>query len=175
MKKLVLASVLSGIVMFFWGFASWVALTWHQDASLQFKDEAVMGQTLKQQANGAGIYFMPFSEADYVDGQATIFASVVPEYKMNTTKQMTVGVLGYMVSGFIVALLLSMTSGLSYLQRWQFVALTGFAIGFIGHFPYYNWFAFSMEFSLVMIADTLINWMLGGLIIAKFVEGRVSH
>lgn len=174
MKKLLLAGVLSGVVMFFWGFASWVALGWHQDASHQFKDEVAVAQTLKQQASEAGIYFLPFDDEEYVDGQTTLFAAVVPEYKLNNAKQMTVGLLGYMVSGVIVALLLSMTSGLNYFQRWQFVALAGFAIGFIGHFPYYNWFAFSLEFSLVMIIDTLISWMLGGLLIAKFVEGRAA-
>lgn len=174
MKKLIIASVLSGIVMFFWGFVSWTVLSWHQDVSHAFSDEKAMGQVLKQQSAEAGIYFMPFTEEGFSEGQATIFAAVVPEYKTNMSKQMGLGLLGYIVSGFLVALMLAMTQGLNYGQRLKFVALTGLAIGFIGHFPYYNWFAFSLEYTLVMIADSIIGWVLGGLLIAKFVEGKAG-
>lgn len=174
MKKILIGSVLAGIAMFFWGFVSWAVLSWHQDVSLSFNDESVMAAAIAESAPEAGIYFLPFTEEGFVDGGPSMFASIVPEYHFNMGMQMGLGVLGYIVSALLVAMALGMTKGLSYSGRLKFVLLLGLIIGAVGHFPYWNWMNFPTPYVLVMIADTVLNWLLGGLILAKFVGNEPS-
>ena len=63
-------------------------------------------------------------------------------------------------------------SGTKNRIRVCYVALAGLTIGFVSHFPYWNWFGFSTAYTLVIIVDSLIAWFLAGLVLAKFVEGK---
>lgn len=171
MKKVLMASVVAGIIMFFWGFVSWTVLSWHQDVSHRFSDEAAMEASIKAQAPEAGIYFLPFEEEGFKEGGASMFASIVPEYHLNMPVTLGVGLLCYIISAFLVVVALRMTHGLSYGQRLGYICLLGLIIGFVGHFPYWNWMNFSTPYVLVMIIDSVISWLLAGLVIAKWIEG----
>jgi hypothetical protein len=83
---------------------------------------------------------------------------------------MGIGLLGQFVGALLVLLLLAQTAGLDYWRRVGFVALVGVTIGFVSHFPYWNWFGFSGAYILTTMADILIGWVLAGLVMAKFVK-----
>lgn len=84
-------------------------------------------------------------------------------------KQLLRQFIGDLVSVLIVVCLLSQTAGLGYWGRVGFVSLVGVAIGFVGHFAYWNWFGFPTPYLVVTIADSLIAWLLAGLAMAKLV------
>jgi hypothetical protein len=172
MKNNVLAVVLGGCVLFAWGFVSWALLPWHNTVANKFADEAAVAQVLKQNAPRAGIYWLPFAEEDHKPGEAAMFANVLPDgFDMNMGKLMGIGLLGQFVSALLVLLLVRQTAGLDYWRRVGFIALVGLTIGFVSHFPYWNWFGFSNGYILVMLLDILIAWVLAGLVMAKFAKG----
>jgi len=169
MKKLVMASIGGGVILFFWGFISWTVLSWHKDTSLSFDNEAAVAQSIVQNAPQAGIYFLPFNEKDFVDGGPSVFAAIAPQYHLDMGSTLSIGLLGYIVSALLVCLALNMCRGLNYAQRLKFVLLLGLIIGLVGHFPYWNWMNFSTPYTLVMILDSVLGWLLAGLLIAKLV------
>ena len=169
MKKILLLSVVAGVVMFFWGFISWAVLPWHMTTANKFTDEAAVSQVLKENAPQKGIYFLPFDEKDHGPDQVGAFASVLPDgTAMNMGKMMGISLVTQIISAFLVLCLLYMTCGLSYWGKVAFFALAGLTIGFASHAPYWNWFSFSTPYVSVMLLDILISFILAGLVVAKF-------
>ena len=175
MKKIILLSVLAGIVLFVWGFVSWTMLPWHNMVANKFTNEASVSQVLKENSPQQGVYFLPFSEKDHGQNQLGAFVNVVPQgTDMNMNKQMAIGLIAQIIGAFLVLTLLSQTGGLTYFGKVGFVALVGLVIGFVSHAPYWNWFGFSTPFILVTILDTAIGWVLAGLAVAKFAPSKSS-
>ena len=175
MNKSILTVILCGFVLFLWGFISWALLPWHDAVANKFTDETAVAQVLKANAPLAGVYYLPFAAEDHQAGEVAAFINVLPAgFDMNMGKLMVRALLGQMLAAFLVLLLLKQTSGLVYRERVGFVALTGLAIGFISHFPYWNWFGFSSSYVLVIIIDSVIAWTLAGLVMAKLVAGKNS-
>lgn len=173
MKRNMLLCLVAGVVLFIWGFVSWVVLPWHMMVANKFTDEAAVSQVLKENAPKQGVYYLPFSEKDHGPEQVGAFVNVLPEgTDMNMVRQMSVGIVTQIISAFLVLGLLSMTSGLAYWGRVGFFALAGLTIGFVSHAPYWNWFGFSVPYVAVTIADILIGWTLAGLAVAKFAQGK---
>ena len=173
MKKCVLAVVLSAMVLFAWGFLSWAVLPWHNAVANQFADESAVSEVLRENAPAAGMYYLPFAQEDPKPGAVFAMANILPDgFDTGMGGMMGLGLLGQAVSAMLVLLLLCKTSNLDYWGRVCYVALAGLTIGFVSHFPYWNWFGFSTAYTLVIIVDSLIAWFLAGLVLAKFVEGK---
>jgi len=173
MKKNILAVALGGVVLFLWGFFSWAVMPWHYTVANEFSSEQAVAQVLKENAPNAGVYYLPFAEQGKKAGETSAFVNVLPNGpEMNMGKQMGKALLGQMLAAFLVLLLLRSTSGLGYIQRVGFVALVGLTVGFVSHFPYWNWFGFSSAYVLVTIVDSLIAWTLAGLVLARFAGGE---
>ncbi len=83
------------------------------------------------------------------------------------SKQLLTQFVGDLIGVLIIVYLLSQTAGLSYWRRVGFVSLLGAAIGFISHFPYWNWFGFPTPYVGVIVIEGLIAGFLAGLMIAK--------
>ena len=173
MKKYILAVVLSGVVLFVWGFFSWAVLPWHNLVAQEFSSEQAVAQVLKDNAPVAGVYYLPFAEVGHKSGEAAAFVNVLPNgFEVSMVDMMATAIIGQMIAALLVLLLLRNTSGLNYLQRVAFVTLVGLTIGFIGHFPYWNWFGFSDSYVFVAIVDSMIAWTLAGFVMAGFVNGK---
>lgn len=173
MKKILLLSVVAGVVMFFWGFISWAVLPWHMAAANKFTDEAAVAQVLKENAPQKGVYYLPFSEKDHGPDQVGAFVNVSPDgTDMNMGKMMGISMATQIISAFLVLCLLYLTCGLSYLSKVGFFALVGLTIGFVSHAPYWNWFSFSTPYVVTMMLDILIAWILAGLVVSKFASTK---
>jgi hypothetical protein len=172
-KKNLLLSIAAGLVLFVWGFVSWTVLPWHNRVANKFTNEAAVSQALKENSPQKGVYYLPYSEKDHGPNQVGAFVNVLPQgTEMNMGKQMAIGVFTQIIGAFLVLILLSQTSGLTYWGKVGFFSLTGLIIGFVSHAPYWNWFGFPSPYIVVTILDTLIGWALAGLAIAKFAQGK---
>lgn len=172
MKKHLLASLAGGVVLFVWGFFSWAVLPWHQKTANKFVDEKTVALTLKNNAPKAGVYLLPFSEKDHRAGEAAGFINVLPEgFDMNMGKLMALALLGQAVAaGLVFAALRAAAAG--YRKRVGLSALLGLIIGYVSHFPYWNWFGFSSAYVTVVVLDSVVAWTLAGLVLAKFAEEK---
>lgn len=173
MAKTLIAAVLAGIVLFFWGFLSWAVIPWHDAVIHKLSDEAAVSQVLQDNADKRGIYYFPHAEEDNKPGIPMAFISFQPEGPSGGMgAMMGKAIIGQILSALLIALLLLRTEGLTYWQRVGFVTLSGLAVGFISHFPYWNWFGFSTGYVAINIADFVIAYFLAGLVLARFITGR---
>ncbi|MGH1541768.1 MAG: hypothetical protein ACRBHB_15185 [Arenicella sp.] len=169
--KNVIAAVLAGIVIFVWGFISWTAIPWHDAVVNKFSDEAAVTQVLVDNSPQTGVYYLPHAEEDYAVGKPSAFVNMLPEgHSSGMAGMMIKSIIGNIIIAFLVICLLLKTTGLGFVQKVGFVALTGLIIGIAGNFPYWNWFGFPTGYTVVMILDTVITWVLVGLVLAKLVE-----
>jgi hypothetical protein len=75
--------------------------------------------------------------------------------------------LSLMAAAFLLTWLLLQTSGLSYIRRVSFLAVTGLAASVIVDLPNWNWWGFSGSYTAVSLADFTVTWLIAGLVIAK--------
>ena len=164
--------ILSAVVLFVWGFISWAILPWHNAVANKFADESAVSAVLKENASSAGVYYLPFAQEDLKPGGVVRLRKRLArrrryEYGRNdgTWPARSGGLRGACPSSSVQDV------DLDYWGRIRFVALAGVAIGFVSHFPYWNWFGFSTSYTLVIILDSLIAWLLAGLVMAQ-IRGR---
>lgn len=147
-----------------------MVLPWHQMVANQFTNESEVAETIGANAPKPGIYYLPFSHEDHKAGKTAAFVNTLPQdYPPSMKKQLLIQFAGDLISVLIVIYLLSQTAGLGYWGRVGFIASMGAAIGFISHFPYWNWFGFPTPYVAVIVIDSFIAWFLAGLMIARLV------
>ena len=168
MKTYIKSGVLAGIVLFFWGAFSWMVLPWHDATLHRFVDGQAVSNGLQDNALQSGIYVTPMG-MDHAGQQAYVFASVHLEgMPSSMVPALIISLCIQIIAAILIAYLLSKTTGLTYYNRVRFVALFGLAAGIVTHLPYWNWFCFDATYTIVMMADLVIGWVLAGLVLAKF-------
>jgi hypothetical protein len=184
-KSLLMGGLLGGIVVFAWSFISWTVLPWHTSQMLAFTNEAEVASVLSKNMTTAGIYYMPASPKNYASLSAeerkaadarmeeklkagpTMFGVVLPNEIMNMPKMMGVSLLFDILAALLITMLVMKTGDMTYAGRVSFIVTAALAVGIIAFVPFWIWFCYPTGWTLVMIADTLVGWLLAGLVIAK--------
>ena len=91
-----------------------------------------------------------------------------------TTQGLVIKLLPLMAAALLLTWLVMQTTGLSYGKRVLFLGVVGLAAGVITELPNWNWWGFSGSYTLVMIADATLTWVIAGLVIAKVAKPRVA-
>lgn len=172
-KKSVAAVALGGIIIFLWGWVSWTVLPWHQSVANEFADEAAVAEAIAENASKSGVYYLPFRQEDHKKGEAAAFVNALPSgYDVKMSSLMVSQLIGNWIAALILFWLLSRTTGLDYWDRVGFITVIGVAVGFVSHYPYWNWFGFPAAYVAVVILDIAIAMFLAGLLMAKLVRGK---
>jgi len=61
-------------------------------------------------------------------------------------------------------------SNLGYGKRVLFVAGLGLFTGISTHLNVWHWMAFPLDYTIVMVADSVIAWLLGGMVMAAMIK-----
>jgi len=170
MMRYIKAGILGGIVLFIWGFVSWMLLPWHSLTIRHFNSEVAVSQTIESNAPTSGIYILPSTPGSNNPQQPMVFASVRFGGMPSMAMPMVISLITQIVAAFFAAWLLGCTTRLNYIERVLFVLGIAFVATLIADVPAWNWFGFDPQYTLVMIADTLIGWFLAGLVLARYVR-----
>lgn len=169
MSTCIKAGLLGGIILFIWSAISWMYVPWHSATLNQFKDEKAVSEVIIANAPQSGIYLLPstqMAETLEQSPEMVMFSSVHQVGTQSRWMQGAVSLVTQVISALLVAWLLCKTNRLSYFGRVGFVMVFALAASFIAHVPYWNWFYFNSQFTLVQIADLLIGWFLAALVMA---------
>jgi hypothetical protein len=161
---------------------SWMMLPWHAQTLNKFTDECKVAQVIRNNAPTSGVYILPnmyaytdsTSQQEMVKGSSmmdkgpVVFASVMRDGmgKM-TARPFVISLILQIIGAGIVTWMLMKTKGLSYRQQVGFVTLFGVAVAILGILPQWNWWGFSIGYTLSCMIDLVIGWFLAGLAIAK--------
>ncbi len=191
--------MLGAVVCVAWGAVSWMGLDWHSGTLNKFADEDVVGAiikadagtVLKSKGQTSGVFMLPLgsvageriaSQESRARNQAAhqshedgpyLYAIIRPGPK-STSMAVNLGLAAArsFVACLIIALLLSWTMRLDYVQRVFFCAIAGLFAGLVSDVPMLIWFEAPLRHTIINLANHLCEWFLAGLVIAAFVPGR---
>jgi len=191
MFKAIFGGVIGGIVAFVWGFISWTVLPWHDMAINKFRNQEFVTWVIKENVTVDGVYMAPYGQTDQVNltpGEIKqeikqqeaamkagpyVFAHVkVGGMNMNSPWPYVYSFLTQFAGAMLISILLLKVVVASYGGRLFFVTMVGLIVGVLGLIPGWNWFGAGYRFTLIMMADYLIQWFLVGLFLAGFVKPR---
>jgi hypothetical protein len=190
MKRIVLAGIVGGVVLFVWGAVAWMVVPLHTPTIKTLPNEDAIRSVLREAVKEPGVYSIP----GYPQGQsmskqeaAAAMSSFEAKHRAGPVGVLVLRPQGgepmearVFLSGFILqvavaavaAWLLSLAAGnlRSYGARVQFVTVLGAFAALAVDLQYWNWWAFPTDYTIGMVADHVIGWFLAGLALAAIVK-----
>lgn len=179
-RALLIGGFLGGILVFAWGSVSWMALGWHDTTLKRFSNEDVVAVTLQTYAPEPGIYVYPnagggttpeekqarMDDAQKKMAEGPIVFAAVQGPSQGMGRQMAQGIASTILAALLVTWLVLQAGLSSFGRRYALVLVFAVAACLVGIAPNWIWWGFATDYTLVGIADVLIGWGLGGLVIA---------
>ncbi|RLA63481.1 MAG: hypothetical protein DRQ88_11270 [Epsilonproteobacteria bacterium] len=180
MSKIWFKGTITGaVIVFVWGFFSWMVLPWHQFKDIQ--NEAEVIETVRISMPEAGVYLIPsmpmtkndaemnsYLKKKYEGPTGILFINPAGMRPMGQVFFISLGI--QLLAAFIFMYLLMKTSGLNLWQKANFVALVAIGGAIISHLPNWNLWSYPTSWTLVHIADAGISWYFAG-----FAMGKISE
>jgi hypothetical protein len=181
MKRILLAGVLGGVVAFMWGALSWSVLPFQTGKFRNIPDEARVAEVLRGALPAAGVYHYPgypapgasaAEEAEWVRryerGPVVPLLVYLPRGAGGAGASYVRALLLDVAGATLLAALLALAADRlpSFGRRLAFVVgVAGFA-ALVSHVADWSWGVLPASYSVVMAADILAAWALGGAVLA---------
>jgi hypothetical protein len=179
--RLLVAALLGGVVMFFWGFVSHMVLPiGEMGVHTAANEEAFLAAAKEHLGSGEGVYLVPgITGADMNDdakakaysARATANPNAFVVYQPvgsdgmqmgdNLGKEFATNVACAAIVAFVLAL-----GAFGFARRVRIAALLGLFAWLAINVPYWNWYRFPLEFTLGSAIQQVVGWTLAGAAIA---------
>lgn len=185
-------ALLGGLTLFVWGALSWMVLPWHMKTMNTFTDEKAVALALVGAAPASGVYMLPNGHPNDPNLTPEQRSAAMAQAKDRMTKGpialVVVNLTGMdpdkmgpmLAKGFVVQALaallftwLLLQAGIAgYGARVLFVVVAALAGAVVCHLPNMVWMGYPADYTNVLMADTVVGWLLGGLVLAKITAPR---
>lgn len=179
--RVLIAGILGGIVLFNWGFVAHMVLPIGMMGIITAPNEPVLRNHLREHLPEPGVYMIPGMPAkptpeqtkkhdeDYKTGpNGLLFVDPSggdPSLPPHLIKEVVANILSALLAAALLACV-----NVKYFARVVFVtALGGFA-WLVAWVPYWNWYSFSLEFTIARAVELIVGWLLAGLVIGAIVK-----
>jgi uncharacterized membrane protein len=184
MKKLLIGSIIGGIILFVWSWLAWTLVPIHSDTIQNINNEEAVVTTMNINMDKKGVYVFPAMPA-------THDKDVVDEYNQKYQQgpvgmiiydpqggdpmppsQMIIGIIIDILAAFIAGWFLSRSTAVasSYLGRVVFCGMLGIFLALLSHIVNWNWMNYPLDYTTAWALDTIIGWVLAGLGIAAIIK-----
>ena len=175
-KRILLAGVLGGLGLFFWGGLSHVVLGLG-DAGMQFlpQQETVM-PAMKAAMPQPGLYAFPQGtkpgalRPDQVGGAWGMLVYHPTGATDNIGSRLLNECILNIVLATLAAFLLSRTPLFGYAPRVGFVVVVGLITALMTNVEFWNWYGFPAIYTVSNVFDNVVGFLIVGLIAAVFVK-----
>lgn len=168
------AVIVGGLVAFIWSNISWMLIPWHIATMNTFENEDAVGLAIKEASSKPGIYTYPGWSHDTEammkkhDAGPYVFASVVPAgvgsgITIMLIKGFLIDILG---AAFLLALMLQARD-----RNLRVALIATLFVSLLPALAQWGWWHFPAGFTVVMILDSVIMWMLAAFVMAKIAGG----
>jgi len=184
MKKILLAGVVGGLVMFLWSFAAWELLPLHTSTIRKMSNEDSVMVAMKAGMDRQSVYMFPAyprsgdrTEMEKWKEKASqgpmgmvVYSPAGPT--LGLPAMMGIGLLDMIFTAMLAAWLLSRSTAAKsgYFTRVMFCGMLGLFLCLAVHVANWNWMMYPVDYTTGWIADSLIGWVIGGIGIAAFVK-----
>lgn len=187
-KKVLLAGILAGVVMFAWQTVWHMVLQFGEIGFRNLPNEETLLPALRASIVHSGMYFFPWMEnvkgmskeqqnaaqqkwtEKYRTGPYGILVYAPLGGEFNMTPLMLRQAAFDIIAGLLAAYLLAQTSFAGFGGRWLFVLLLGLIPGLLVSLPYWNWYRFPRDYTLAEIGACVSTFAVAGLALAGMVK-----
>jgi hypothetical protein len=185
MKKLLLGSLVGGIALFLWGWLSWV-IPIHTGSIHTISNEDTVMTAMQMNMEQRGVYIFPgmptttdkavvdeYSQK-YKDGPVGMIIYDPEGSDPMSPAQMIIGFIISFLSAFFVAWFLSRSTAAAstYIARVAYCGMLGIFVSVSVHLVNWNWMGFPPDYTVGWIIDTIIGWLVAGLVISAIIKIR---
>jgi len=181
LKKIVLAALVGGLVVFVWESVAHVALPLGEMGLSALPNEAPVLESLHTSLPEPGLYFFPSPAGTSKEQQAAWVTKIqtgpsgLLVYRPQGGEAMSPRQLGSelltdILAAALVAFVASLLAG-PYARRVLAIALLGLFACVSILFSYWIWYGFPASFIAAETITQFVSWLLAGLVIAKLVPG----
>ncbi len=181
-KSIIRGAILGAIIVYVWMFISWMVLPWTTSTLKQFKNEEFVGWVLKTNAKKSGVYVIPHPKTVEEHGEGEekspqVFVSIKRKGINYTGPKVYIAsfIINLIAAGLVSFLLTQVSERMRYGGKLVFVTIFGLTAGVLCYLPGWNWWGYSMCYTLVGIANSVIGWFLAGIVLARVVKSRYSE
>jgi len=178
-KTWIKGTVAGAVIVFMWGFFSWMVLPWHQFSEVL--NEAEVIETVKIAMPEKGVYLIPNMPKTKDDASMKAYLKNKSEGPTGILFINPKGLRPFLpaflgsfgielLAAFIFMYLLLQTKGLSSWKKANFVALAALGGAVICHLPNLNWWSYPIPWTLAHMADVGIGWYFAGIAMGKISE-----
>jgi hypothetical protein len=186
--RIIIGGVAAGVAMFIWGAVSHMVLGMEESAIKEIPDEEQVLGVLKSEIKEPGFYFFPGMgpPATSKEQKAEAMKKWTEKYQAGprgimiyrpdgaqamSPTQLSLQFAAETLAALVAAIVLAQAVGLkSYGGRVGLVTLLGLLPFFMVNFPYWNWYGFPTNYTLIELADKLLRLFVGGLVLAAIVR-----
>ena len=184
MMRVLIATVVAGVILFVWGFLAWGVTGMHETTGGKASDEVALAAALKAHLPVSGAYALPYPPDDkeawpeYEERhQAGPIAFISIRREGGPVMQPMMFVNGfavYLANGLVMSLLLFMVRGslTSYVARVVFVTALGLVTGLKSDLVMWNWFYFPIDWTMMNVLDHVIGYGACGVAIGAIIKKR---
>lgn len=193
-KKILVAGVLGGVVLFLWGSISHLVLPLGEIGIKTIPNEAGVMAAMRANLSERGFYFFPGYEQtpDMSDEERQAVVREWQEkyeagpigiliYNPRGRKALSLGqllteLLSDVLAALVAAFLLAQAAPTlaAYGVRVLFVVLLAVFAVLNTTMAYWNWYSFPTDYTLATIADEVIGWALAGAALAALLKPKAS-
>jgi hypothetical protein len=191
MKKVIIGGILGAVIMFIWSFIAWSVVPLHTSTMRNIANEDSLLTVMRSSMDAKTVYVFPGMPPPAPDMTAQQKEAAMKEWEQKYAKGPT-GMIFYdpkgsnpmmtdqMVIGFIISFLsvalagwllarsTAITSG--YVTRVMYCGVLGIFISIVSHLTNWNWMGYPLDYTIAMMVDTIVGWILAGLGIAAIVK-----
>lgn len=186
MKRLIISSILTGIVVTLWGMIAWMLLDFHKDTFKNVPDDKTMAIFMLGSLQEHAAYIIPArpdtheesAVKEYVErvknGPIALIFFLPQGGDPTMIREIIVGIIINIITAAIAGWILLRSTAVSqtYLKRVIFIAVLAVFASLAIHFQNWNWMYFPLRYTTAMTADLIIGWILGGMVIAAFIKEK---
>lgn len=191
MKKIILAAVVGGLILWVWGFLAWAVLPLHNATMRAFPDEMAAMDQFRRELPGPGVYVFPMMPDPSSAADPAVTDAAMTEYTARyasgptgwlfydpagkdpfMVNQLIAGFFIFAAAAGLVAWLLSRSTAAagSFLSRVAFCGVIGLLIAVGTHLSAWNWMDHPFDWTRAMMIDSIVAWLLAGAGIAGIIR-----
>lgn len=184
LAKMLLASLLAGVVLMAAGFVFWGLLPIGKDMNKPLPNATAIVDALKQQNTPEGVYIHPYSREGMSDetfakqSQSGPYLQVFYQpngFFQTMTKEMVKGYAHFAISAFLVCLLVGLAQMPRYGRRVVFIALLGIFGAVAIDLANPIWWHHPWMYHATNVGFQIASWMLAAFVIAALVKPEFSR
>ena len=187
-KRVFIAGLLGGVAMFIWGSVSHMALGLEESAVKDLPNEGPITAAMQVGIKEPGFYFFPGMEVNakatkeekaaaqkkwnekYAAGPRGVVIFYPTGQNFNFPKKLALQLAAQIAVGILLAIIVAQSASRSYAGRLAMVTLIGLIPFLMSGFPYWNWYAFPRDFTVVEFIDRVLTIFCGGLVVAAMAK-----